>query len=77
MKWQTVSTIPRDGTLVLAYAPHFSEYTEVTTWLVKSCLDEDWVDQCGDFVMRTKDITHWMPVPTPPIPGEFFNMTYK
>lgn len=56
MMWQPIKTAPKDGTEVLVYAGGFF----VAYWNGRS-----WDD--GDFYDHIDDVTHWMPLPDPPI----------
>jgi hypothetical protein len=55
MSWQPIETAPRDGTVILVYAPGlFQTAAWVDGYWTTAC--ENWLD----------DVTHWMPLPEPP-----------
>ena len=75
MEWQPIETAPKDGTAVLVYPPTWRERTaSVAVW------DNDeyarkprpyWRrdDDMGKVTYsRERPPTHWMPLPTPPLP---------
>lgn len=58
-EWQDISTAPRDG-LVIVYNKHRGvEVREA---------DGDWWRLCSDpRTQQVTSITHWMPLPAPPV----------
>lgn len=55
--WQPIETAPRDGTPVDLW--HKSGGRIPETWW-------DAEDQCWSCAMDDTDMTHWMPMPSPP-----------
>ena len=75
--WQPIETAPKDGTWILVYAPP-KEYIRDTrqmylaTWesLYYNCAKEWAYGQNGyehAFRSGAYDVTHWMPLPKPPV----------
>ena len=63
MKWQSIETAPKDGTLVLI--------TDGVNTEVAKNFGDDWISSDGlDFGYGNWDsrLTHWMPLPKLPIP---------
>ena len=60
-EWQKIETAPKDGTDVLVYGP--------TCWRVTICRwheRDEWWETGTDFITYN-DLTHWMPLPEPPV----------
>jgi hypothetical protein len=58
--WQLIETAPKDGTAILSWD---GQFRVVIAW---STRDKGWFlcdDERGDWA----DVTHWMPLPAPPI----------
>jgi hypothetical protein len=57
--WRPIASAPRNGTLVLFYAPSYEDLPE----MMGVCAyhpDGGW---CVD---ELRNVTHWMPLPAPP-----------
>lgn len=65
-EWLPIESAPRDGTCILAYSPCASEPKIFIAGCVE-CDDgaTDWIDPWTESVVDA-EITHWMPLPTPP-----------
>ena len=59
-EWQPIETAPKDGTLVIVFAPSIYDLSEIVC-VAAYHLDAGW---CVD---ELREVTHWMPLPTPPI----------
>lgn len=68
MKWMPIETAPRNGQWVLVNWPYFSKglHDEVNAPISVMRWVEDEVWTNGDLIADELDITHWMPLPTPP-----------
>lgn len=55
MEWQPIETAPKDGTVIIVYAPDFFQ---TAAWT-----DEKWTNAANSWL---EDVTHWMPLPKPP-----------
>jgi len=55
MEWQPIETAPKDGTVIIVYAPDFFQ-TAAWTDGIWTNASESWLG----------DVTHWMPLPEPP-----------
>lgn len=53
--WQPIETAPRDGTVIIVYAPGLFQ---TAAWI-----DGYWTNACESWL---DDVTHWMPLPEPP-----------
>lgn len=63
MKWQDISTAPRDGSDFLGYSPTSSLCCFTVHWDIKSeCFCE--------YSSKIDDLTHWQPKIEPPQTGE-------
>lgn len=58
-EWQPIDTAPRDGTVVLIYAPPHAGLGDI---ICKA----SWHEDAGWCVDELRDVTHWMPMPSPP-----------
>lgn len=78
--WQDIETAPRDGTFVDLWRKDHGRLADCywgrpshecgesgqycdSDW---HSLDEGWVDGTFDHLIPGDDITHWMPLPSPP-----------
>lgn len=80
MTWQPISTVPKDGTIVLL---HQDGTVRAGAWVDTSYESEELVEKRGNQrvyeIVRTEaghwtcddiyDPTHWMPLPEPPTEG--------
>jgi hypothetical protein len=64
-EWQPIKTAPRDGTLILGIHATVGPFYFLADWR-----NGQWHDDCG-----TVHLTHWMPLPPPPVSGEFLGKT--
>ena len=53
--WRPIETAPKDGTVIIVYAPDFFQ---TAAWT-----DEKWTNAANSWL---EDVTHWMPLPQPP-----------
>lgn len=60
MDWQPIETAPKDGTIVLACWAGYKGCI-----LVRMLQDGEWHSGPND--PHIKSITHWMPLPAPPV----------
>ena len=60
MKWQPISTTPKDGTWILTWT--WGIQRSDGPWMVVRGNGGEWVDEVGGWY----DPTHWMPLPEPP-----------
>lgn len=69
--WQPISTAPRDGGFVLAYAPRAKPNVTLafrdTTWGEE---EAQWVVIEADGMTSFVSPTHWQPLPAPPTPQQ-------
>lgn len=64
--WKSIKTAPKDGQLCVVFDPG---HTELTVWPAQyskenNCFFSGSYGCVGWF--EYKDVTHWMPLPTPP-----------
>lgn len=71
--WQPIETAPRDGTEFLAYDAH-AKKMDVCEWIDSRSVhiqpvqsDGDYGPSEDDFGYHLSAITHWMPLPAPPV----------
>ena len=71
MKWQTIDTAPKDGTVIIAYQPSgtffsghkYPEVVGIASWQEPDDLNPaHWSGPLGP----KGHPTHWMPLPSPP-----------
>jgi hypothetical protein len=55
MEWQPIETAPKDGTVIIVYAPDFFQ---TAAWA-----GNGWTNAANSWL---GDVTHWMPLPEPP-----------
>ena len=55
MTWQPIETAPKDGTVIIVYAPDFFQ---TAAWV-----GNGWTNAANSWL---GDVTHWMPLPEPP-----------
>jgi hypothetical protein len=55
MEWQPIETAPKDGTVIIVYAPDFFQ---TAAWV-----GNGWTNAANSWL---GDVTHWMPLPEPP-----------
>lgn len=58
-RWQPIGTAPKDGTLLLVWAPG----VEGLNAIFSLCA---WHDEAGFCIDELRQPTHWMPLPEPP-----------
>jgi len=61
--WQDISTAPKDGTLMLVWAPGVHGLPSMHALCAYHA-------DAGFCIDELRAPTHWMPLPTPPRPGE-------
>jgi hypothetical protein len=67
MSWQPIETAPRDGTVVLAFAPTEAVVPFITVgWFETEAERWRMLDSCSHMGFRAVQPTHWQPLPEPP-----------
>lgn len=72
-EWQLIETAPKDGTrLLLCSASYTSDWYEMRVcWWGENFMGRmDWIycdDVYNDAEQTLDNVTHWMPLPEPPI----------
>jgi len=70
--WQPIAIAPRDGTDIIVFSPEADDSYNVFT---AHCLEGppgefDWYDACKAASSPIDvALTHWMPLPLPPVPA--------
>jgi hypothetical protein len=63
-EWQRIESAPRDGTLILVFAPGTSAKWEGDLGnLISLCA---WHESAGFCICELREPTHWQPLPAPP-----------
>ena len=63
--WQPIETGPKDGCLYLLYTSHGAIFVGKFSKHLRL-----WVDDKGRLEHANNTVTHWMPLPAPPINAE-------
>lgn len=69
MTWQPISTAPMDGTFILVYSPTMEDVYRAS-WVTWN--DGMWHPDYAECPILDEegDVSHWMPLPPPPVEGE-------
>ena len=54
-QWQPIETAPKDGTIIDLWVPGFGRL-----------VDQWWDDGAWSGVVSNSEVSHWMPLPSPP-----------
>ena len=68
MTWQPIETSPRDGTIVILFSAD-ENMVDAGYWssLIDSSPPAGWFETTGGDHWHLGDVTHWMPMPAPPV----------
>lgn len=64
--WQLIEIAPKDGTEILSFGPDPRQTMAVIAW---STRDKEWFLCDGHERPDWIGVTHWMPLPPPPLSG--------
>ena len=74
-QWQPIETAPKDGTPILVFSPYEvrTEPTNVIVAKFERHGSQEWWGYCENLIadvqgMIDPEPTHWMPLPSPPLP---------